>query len=304
MLKRLVVLAVFMVAAYKPLPVKGSNQQQQPQTNPDKPQPSTPPPPTSDVDKENTANAERYAYYKTHPKEYLKAAIAPANFSNWILAGLGAFGGFLAVCTLLAIKHQANLMEDQTIQMTAQVALMERQINIGINKERAKIFVERANDYLPCLNPDNERKMIKSGQELVCVEIDSFKFVVTNEGESTAYNVSCFCEISVIGQKGEDLLRKRSEETIGIVKAGTRPIIHGIDISPGIADDILAAIHMEQATLNFLGAVSYEDAFEPKNGHVSRFDYEWRVDGEWVGDEEDPQYVDQSGWIRKITQDS
>ena len=106
-------LLVAPVCAEKPLPVNGGRQQQQPQNQTHAPNPATPQPCTSDVCKENAENTERYAYYKAHPEEYLKAAIAPANLSNWILAALGAIGGLLAILTLLAIKKQANIMERQ-----------------------------------------------------------------------------------------------------------------------------------------------------------------------------------------------
>jgi hypothetical protein len=96
--------------AQKPLPMNGGQQQQQPQPHAETPHPAAPQPCTSEVCKENTGNAERYAYYKAHPKEYLKAAIAPANLSNWILAGLGVIGGIVALGTLLVIKRQTDHM--------------------------------------------------------------------------------------------------------------------------------------------------------------------------------------------------
>ncbi|WP_158819306.1 hypothetical protein [Granulicella sp. S156] len=39
-------------------------------------------------------------------KAYLKAAFAPANASNWVLAGLGVIGGFVGLFTLRTIKKQ------------------------------------------------------------------------------------------------------------------------------------------------------------------------------------------------------
>lgn len=104
---------LLLVTAQKPLPLDGSQKQEQTQTKPADPQPTAPPLTTSEVEKENATNAERYAYYKAHPKEYLKAAITPANASNWVLAGLGIVGGFLAGLTLGAIKRQSDLMIDR-----------------------------------------------------------------------------------------------------------------------------------------------------------------------------------------------
>ena len=104
----LAVVSVVLASAQKPLPMNGGNQQEHPQAHSDHAQPDTPPPCTTEVCKENAENAERYAYYKAHPKEYLKTAIAPANLSNWILAGLGVIGGLLALGTLLLVKRQAD----------------------------------------------------------------------------------------------------------------------------------------------------------------------------------------------------
>jgi hypothetical protein len=95
-------------SAEKPLPVKGDQQQQQSQPHAAAAQPATPPTCTSEVCKENAENAERYAYYKAHHKEYLKAAIAPANLSNWILGALGVIGGILALLTLRTFKRQTD----------------------------------------------------------------------------------------------------------------------------------------------------------------------------------------------------
>ena len=101
-------LMVVLVGAQKPLPVNGHQQQEHSETHTNSTSPPAPPVCTSDVCKENAENAERYAYYKAHPKEYLKAAIAPANLANWILAALGVIGGLLALSTLRTFKRQTE----------------------------------------------------------------------------------------------------------------------------------------------------------------------------------------------------
>jgi len=122
MLKNLVIAAVILAGTQKPLPMNRGQQQEQSQADTSAAQPIPPAFAVSDVDKENTANAERYAYYKAHPKEYLKAALAPANASNWILAALGIFGGVLALHTLSTIKAQtSHIMTTGRPWMTAQM---------------------------------------------------------------------------------------------------------------------------------------------------------------------------------------
>ena len=101
------VVTVISAGTQKPLPMNRGCQQEHPQPNTDIGQPPAPSC-ASEVCKENTENAERYAYYKAHPKEYFKTAIAPANLSNWILAALGIIGGILAVLTLRTFKRQTD----------------------------------------------------------------------------------------------------------------------------------------------------------------------------------------------------
>lgn len=113
MLKRLAILTVLawsiLAGAQKPLPVQRNEQQNQPQDKSGETSQNTQAIAATEVEEENAANAQRYAYYKAHPKEYLKTAIAPANLSNWILAGLGVIGGIIAGSTLWVIKRQIDL---------------------------------------------------------------------------------------------------------------------------------------------------------------------------------------------------
>lgn len=108
MLKRLAILVILFAFAQIPLPMKGENRQNQAQDRTSKADLDAQAAATAEVNEETAANAERYAYYRTHPKEYLKAAVAPANLSNWVLAALGIVGGIVALCTLFAIKKQAH----------------------------------------------------------------------------------------------------------------------------------------------------------------------------------------------------
>lgn len=109
MWKVLAILILISTVAQKPLPVNRDQKQAYPQAHEDAPHNATPPfCSVSDIDKENADNAKRYTYYKSHPKEYLKAALAPANASNWVLAFLGIIGACIAIVTLLTLKGQTN----------------------------------------------------------------------------------------------------------------------------------------------------------------------------------------------------
>ena len=111
MWKSLAILALVLAATQKPLPVNGGQPQQQTQAQTNEPKPDAQAAPAAEVEKENAANAQRYAYYKAHPKEYFHAAVAPVNLANWVLAFLGMIGGILAGLTVWSIKRQADLMK-------------------------------------------------------------------------------------------------------------------------------------------------------------------------------------------------
>lgn len=114
MLKRLAILAVMVVSvvacAKKPFPMKGNDQQNHTQNETHATDPLTPTTTRAKIDQENAENAERYAYYKAHPKEYFETAFAPANLSNWILAVLGVIGAAVAVVTVFIVKRQTQHM--------------------------------------------------------------------------------------------------------------------------------------------------------------------------------------------------
>jgi hypothetical protein len=128
MLKVLLIFAGLFSVTQNYVSFKWSQQQEHSRTHTAYATPNAPSVTTPEIDKENAANAERYAYYKAHPKEYLKGAFAPANASNWVLAGLGVIGGVLAIFTLHAIKSQADIME--------------RQNTIIFNEKRPRLLIE------------------------------------------------------------------------------------------------------------------------------------------------------------------
>jgi hypothetical protein len=146
MLKTLAIVAIMNVGVLaftqKPLPMKRDNQHQQSEHKSEEPEPNAKAIVAAEVDKENTENAERYAYYETHPKEYIKAAIAPANLSNWILAALGAIGGILALATLLTLKRQTgHVVTSERAWMVASLKTDNKSLAIGKTKDASPIGV-------------------------------------------------------------------------------------------------------------------------------------------------------------------
>ena len=179
----LAILVLVLATAQKPLPVEGNNQQNQSQGKTNETQPDAQAIATSEINKENAANAERYAYYKAHPKEYFKTAFAPANLSNWVLAGLGVIGGLLALSTLCAIKRQAYLME-KTLVMQFRPKLIIRGIDVVPQKYRETNLGTRQVDEDVAWNVE-------------CV--------IANTGGTVAHVMESNVTVSKIGAPGERL---------------------------------------------------------------------------------------------------
>lgn len=108
-LKNLAILVLVLACAQKPFPIQGEYQHNQPESKAAESYPNAQAVAAAEVEEENAANAQRKVYYQAHPQEYFWASIAPANFSNWILAGLGLVGGVLGGLTLWTINRQVNL---------------------------------------------------------------------------------------------------------------------------------------------------------------------------------------------------
>lgn len=130
MLKRLAILGLlawgFLTGEHIPLPVKGDDQQNQAGEKKEATNPLPQAACGSSVCKENADNAERYAYYKAHPKEYWKAITAPVNAANWILAFFAVIGGIVAWGTLIVMRRSSErqlrayvLPENATISKVA-----------------------------------------------------------------------------------------------------------------------------------------------------------------------------------------
>lgn len=110
MLKRLVILAVISVAQH-PIPADGGQQQEHTQADPSAARPKAPAPPLKDTPKD-VGDGKKVTQKESKAEKYLEDAFAPANLSNWILAGLGAVGGVVAGITLRVIFKQTKILED------------------------------------------------------------------------------------------------------------------------------------------------------------------------------------------------
>jgi hypothetical protein len=119
----------------------GYDHSRQTQDATEKPCPNAQPVAIAEVDKENAENAQKYAYYKAHPKEYLKAAFAPANASNWILACLGIIGAVVGIGTLRVVGRQVTnaMRSDRAWLVVEKAELVE-----GNPSQPGQVFVQCA----------------------------------------------------------------------------------------------------------------------------------------------------------------
>lgn len=268
MFKCLLMAALLFGWTQKDAPIKGSHEQKQSQAKANDPQPPTPSLATSEIGKENAANAERYAYYKAHHKEYLEVAFAPAYLSNWILAGLGVVGGFLALFTLLAIKRQGDLMVD---------------------KERARIAVE-VSLYDLTLEDGPEWT---EGMGVVFV---GSKISITNFGANNALNVR---GIGAILGSNSGVLYPAGEEEIALnipnpLKPSNNDI--SVDVIALLKNvNLVADVKNKIERLHLSGTVRYDDIYG--NEYETRFRYVWEQEVEGI----DYKRIDTSHWQKTAT---
>jgi hypothetical protein len=141
MFKCLAVFTFLLAIGQKPLTVYGYVQPTQTQEATEKTCPNALPIAITEADKENAENAQKYAYYKAHPKEYLKAAIGPANASNWILACLGIIGAGVGIGTLCVVGRQVtnSMRSDRAWLVVEKAELVE-----GNPNQPGQVFVQCA----------------------------------------------------------------------------------------------------------------------------------------------------------------
>jgi hypothetical protein len=246
MLKRLAILGVALIVvscAQKPLPMDGGQQQQQAQAHANEAQPNAPPPCVTEVCKENAENAERYAYYKAHPKEYLKAAIAPANLSNWILATLGVIGGILALFTILTMRWSA-----------------ERQLRAYVTVERGII----AN----VANPIHNRR---DNPETVARIIDpqagpTGQVTIKNTGQTPAYKLVHWASMDIHEYPLTTKLppMPRPEHSYWNVLGPTVPEMKTLRMPQALTEEEVEGLRNGTRAIYFHGEIRYEDAFKKK----------------------------------------
>ena len=141
MFKCIAVFTLLLAIAQKPLPMYGNGQPRQTQDTTEKPLTNAQPVAITEADKDTAENAQKFAYYKAHPKEYLKAAIAPANASNWILACLAIIGAGVGIGTLCVVGMQVNntMRSDRAWLVVEKAELVE-----GNPNQPGQVFVQCA----------------------------------------------------------------------------------------------------------------------------------------------------------------
>jgi hypothetical protein len=228
------------------LPEIGSRQQQCVQGREGKDCQAITSPAASKIAEEINENTQRYTYYKENPKEYLKAAVGPANMSNWVLAGLGTLGSIFGLFTLLTIKRQADIV---------------------VAKERARVSVEIVDGLDLEDGPEwtDAMKVVYTGAEIT----------VTNLGGTNAFNVTSSARIVSIPDRGElSSLEMRALALPSVITPSIEPTTVPVcTLLKGI--DRVAKVNNKEETLFLIGTIAYEDIFGKE--HRTRFKYRWNV---------------------------
>jgi len=244
MLKSLAIFIVILLAvAQKPLPMYGYDQHQQTQQKSGEASPDAQAAITDDVGKENAANTQRFAYYKAHPKEYLKAAIAPANLSNWILAGLGVIGGVLAWLTILTMRWSS-----------------ERQL-------RAYVVVERG-IIANVANPVHNRR---DSPETVARIIDPqagphAQITIKNTGQTPAYNLVHWASMDIREYPLTTELppMPQPEHSFWNVLGTSVPEVKTLRMPRPLTEEEIEGLRNGSRAIYCHGEIMYKDAFKKR----------------------------------------
>ena len=232
-----VFLAVVLLGAQKPLPVNGGDQHKQAENQSNESKPDAQAVVAAEVNKENAANAQKYAYYKAHPNEYFRDAFAPANLSNWILAGLGVIGGVIAVITLVTFKRQTDHM---------------------IASERAWMMAELewppGHPDFPELNKPRQTTNPSSGEPITSVP---YCLRCSNDGKTPGWIIKRRACAQIV----DTVPPQPDMEQLHTMKMGQEPVKVGAE-APIWEGAIGCAGHLKDGqTLIIWGVVTYRDAF-------------------------------------------
>jgi hypothetical protein len=251
MLKRLAILSLlalgFLTGEHIPFPVKGDDQQYHAREKKDASNPFPQAACGSSVCKENADNAERYAYYKAHPKEYWKAITAPVNAANWILAFFAVIGSILAWGTLIVIRRSS-----------------ERQLRAYVLPESADI--SNVADPPLAIGPPRE-----TAAKILYPEWGAVVMVqVKNMGQTPAFDVLHYSDL-VFREFPLKTPLPLIPSNKGLIGA---PLGPGICISkkkdhPPLTPEQLSSLRRGESSFYLYGVVTYMDIF--KKRHFTRY---------------------------------
>ncbi|MDR5729601.1 MAG: hypothetical protein RB191_19465 [Terriglobia bacterium] len=199
----------------------------------------------------------------------MKAALAPANLSNWILAGLGVIGGILALFTILTMRWSAER------QMRAYV-VVERGIIANVTNPRHSPR-ERIDTVARILDPE-------AGP--------TAQITIKNSGQTPAYDLVHW------GQLGVHEFPLRTPLDQMPQQAGFRTVM-----GPGIVEvktlrmnvpltvEEINALHNGTTTIYCHGEIAYRDAFNKR--HRTRYRCMYGTMGGRIGVNTDLTYCEE-----------
>lgn len=227
------------------------------------------------------------------------------------LVVVGGLGVKYAIKTLKAIEKQAAVMSEQREVMLGQLRSMNGQITaiseqtsvakesadtarenveLIINKERARIIISlKPPDIIPF---DLATMTPVTGTDIY---FEGFALEISQEGPTTAFNVAGGATIhtspSKIPARMSDLPRMSVPSTM---RPNIEPITEYVSAGVLSAADV-EEIREEKTFVHFFGFITYEDVFGKRR--KTSFRYIFEISEETMGEGEDSQTVDTSGWV-------
>jgi len=221
--------------------------------------------------------AKSAAVAATCPKQKISSGDEcrdPKEYVPWgyiLIAWPDGITAWAIIATGFVIAWQSNETRRAARAALRQASLMKQQIEIGINKEKARISVKMMPDIPTFLWPDYIRE---TSQEPL--DLDRIAISVTNDGQTSAYESEMFVTIGV--SFGDDGSISREVHRIGTIRSGEIPAKVELNFWPivDLEPERNRAIKDGTAFISIFRVVLYKTAFKDERVPAP-FCFKWRV---------------------------
>jgi hypothetical protein len=227
-----------------------------------------------------------------HPEGRLSRLFRPENWPNIGLFFAGVVGIVVAICTLKAIRKQADkierqagIMDGQLTEMGNQTGILQKSVAAAeANAEAAKANAEAANRGIEIMI-GKERARIRV--EVVELELDEpvtvfsihqVKYKVFSYGIVPAFISESTARVEITDSQDPP------DTVLGLpasLPAVLHPSVEGIDkfaiLFTALTKENISRIHEGKSFIHFRGSIKYGDVFA--SGRETRFKYVWKSAG-------------------------